>query len=36
MPGSRCRYEGGSWIEGGNLKVRGYVGPIFKTQTWIK
>jgi len=29
-------YKAELWIEGGNLKVRGYVGPIFKTQTWIK
>ena len=26
----RCRL----WIEGGDLKVRGYWGPFFRTQTW--
>jgi uncharacterized protein (DUF2147 family) len=26
----RCRL----WIEGGNLMVRGYWGPFFRTQTW--
>ncbi len=24
------------WIEGGNLMVRGYWGPFFRTQTWVK
>ena len=27
----RCRI----WIEGENLKVRGYWGPFFRTQTWL-
>lgn len=22
------------WMEGKNLKVRGYIGPFFRTQTW--
>lgn len=22
------------WLEGPNLKVRGYLGPLFRTQTW--
>ncbi|MEQ8361452.1 MAG: DUF2147 domain-containing protein [Cyclobacteriaceae bacterium] len=26
----RCRL----WIEGDNLKVRGYWGPFYRTQTW--
>jgi uncharacterized protein (DUF2147 family) len=26
----RCKI----WIAGGNLKVRGYWGPFFRTQTW--
>jgi uncharacterized protein (DUF2147 family) len=26
----RCKM----WIEGGKLKVRGYAGPFFRTQTW--
>ena len=28
----RCKL----WIEGGDLKVRGYWGPFFRTQTWKK
>ena len=28
----RCKL----WIEGTNLKVRGYWGPFFRTQTWKK
>lgn len=24
------------WVEGSNLKVRGYWGPFFRTQTWKK
>jgi uncharacterized protein (DUF2147 family) len=24
------------WLEGGNLKVRGWIGPFFRTQTWYK
>jgi uncharacterized protein (DUF2147 family) len=28
----RCRL----WIEGNDLKVRGYWGPFFRTQTWKK
>jgi uncharacterized protein (DUF2147 family) len=26
----RCKL----WLENGNLKVRGYLGPFFRTQTW--
>jgi uncharacterized protein (DUF2147 family) len=26
----RCKL----WVEGGDLKVRGYWGPFFRTQTW--
>ena len=26
----RCKI----WLEGENLKVRGYIGPFFRTQTW--
>ena len=29
-------YKAELWMDGGNLKVRGYVGPVFKTQTWVK
>ena len=28
----RCRI----WVEGDKLKVRGYWGPFFRTQTWVK
>lgn len=28
----RCKL----WVEGGDLKVRGYLGPFFRTQTWKK
>lgn len=24
------------WTEGGALKVRGYLGPFYRTQTWVK
>ncbi len=23
------------WIEGNNLKLRGYIGPFYRTQTWV-
>ena len=29
-------YRAEAWVEDGKLKVRGYVGPIYKTQTWLK
>lgn len=29
-------YECKLWIEGGNLKVRGYMGWLFDTKTWTK
>jgi len=28
----RCRI----WVEGNDLKVRGYWGPFYRTQTWLK
>jgi uncharacterized protein (DUF2147 family) len=28
----RCRL----WVEGNDLKIRGYWGPFFRTQTWKK
>lgn len=28
----RCKI----WLEGANLKVRGYWGPFYRTQTWLK
>lgn len=27
-------YKAEIWVEGGGLKVRGYVGFLYKTQTW--
>ena len=29
-------YKAEIWVEGGKLKVRGALGPFFKTQTWLK
>lgn len=29
-------YKAEVWSEGGKLKVRGYLGIVYKTQTWIK
>lgn len=29
-------YDCKIWLEDGNLKVRGYLGPFFRTQTWKK
>ena len=29
-------YRAELWVEGGALKVRGYVGPFYRTQTWVK
>ena len=29
-------YKAEMWTEGENLKVRGYLGPFYKTQTWKK
>ena len=29
-------YDCKLWIEGGNLKVRGYVMFFFRTQTWVR
>src|SRR5258708_29825986 len=28
----RCKI----WVEDGTLRVRGYLGPFFRTQTWLK
>src|SRR5262245_14683615 len=29
-------YKAEVWTEGGKLKVRGYLGMFYKTQTWVK
>ena len=29
-------YKGEVWVEDGKLKVRGYFGMFYKTQTWLK
>lgn len=29
-------YKAEMWTEGDKLKVRGYLGPLYKTQTWTK
>jgi len=29
-------YRAELWVEGGALKVRGYLGPFYRTQTWVK
>jgi len=29
-------YRAEVWTEGGALKVRGYLGPFYRTQTWLK
>src|SRR5262245_51413655 len=29
-------YKAEMWTEGDKLKVRGYLGPFYKTQTWTK
>jgi len=29
-------YKAELWMEGGKLKVRGYFGVFYKTQTWVK
>ena len=29
-------YKGEIWIEGGKVKVRGYIGFFFRTQTWVR
>jgi uncharacterized protein (DUF2147 family) len=29
-------YKAEVWTEGDKLKVRGYLGPFYKTQTWAK
>lgn len=29
-------YKSELWVEDGKLKVRGYLGPFYRTQTWLK
>jgi uncharacterized protein (DUF2147 family) len=29
-------YKAEIWVEDGKLKVRGYMGPFYRTQTWLK
>ena len=29
-------YKAEIWVEDGKLKVRGYIGFLYKTQTWVK
>jgi uncharacterized protein (DUF2147 family) len=29
-------YKAELWTEEGKLKVRGYLGPFYKTQTWVR
>jgi len=29
-------YKGEVWLDGGTLKVRGYIGVFFRTQTWVR
>jgi len=29
-------YKAEIWSEDGKLKVRGYLGPFYRTQTWVK
>ena len=29
-------YRGKIWLEGKDLKLRGYVGPFYRTQTWVR
>lgn len=29
-------YRAEVWPEGGTLKVRGYLGPFYRTQTWLR
>jgi uncharacterized protein (DUF2147 family) len=29
-------YTAEVWPEDGKLKVRGYLGPFYRTQTWLK
>lgn len=35
-PSEGKTYKSTIWIENGKLKVRGYVGVFFQTQTWTK
>src|SRR5262245_48657245 len=29
-------YKAELWVEDGKMKVRGYLGPFYRTQTWVK
>jgi uncharacterized protein (DUF2147 family) len=29
-------YKSELWMDDGKLKVRGYLGPFYRTQTWVK
>jgi len=29
-------YKAEIWVEDGKLKVRGYIGPFYRTQTWLR
>ena len=29
-------YKAEVWTEDGKLKMRGYLGPFYRTQTWLK
>lgn len=29
-------YKAELWVEGDTLKVRGYLGPFYRTQTWLR
>lgn len=35
-PGSGKIYKCKMWLDGADLKVRGYWGPFYRTQTWLK
>jgi len=35
-PKSGKVYDCKIWVDGKDLKVRGYIGPFFRTQTWLK
>lgn len=34
--GSGKQYDAKVWVEGGKLKVRGYIGFVYRTQTWLR
>lgn len=35
-PDNGKRYKCKMWIEDGKLQVRGYIGPFYRTQEWIR